>query len=81
MSRMTPKRIIYSDHAAGRLRGREITRQNVRRVVATGTRSKTLTMAGAQRWESRGVIGKREMSVIYIEGATELLVVTAQWIE
>lgn len=77
---MTPKRIVYSDHAAARLRERAITRQQVRRLLATGARSKATTLIGAQRWESRGSIAGRTASVIYIEKATTIEVVTVQWV-
>jgi hypothetical protein len=48
----------------------------VQTILATGERRKALTLAGAQRWASRGMIGAREVSVIYIESATDIEVIT-----
>lgn len=77
---VTPKIIVYSDHAAGRLRERGITRQMVRRLLATGAKGKATTVRGAQRWEASGKLGRRIASIIYIESASEILVVTVQWL-
>lgn len=77
---MTPKQIIYSDHASGRLRSRGITRQNVRWLLAQGNRTKAPTLSGVQRWECVGYLGHHEASVIFIEDATTILIVTVQWL-
>lgn len=78
---MTPKPIVYSDHARLRLRERHITREHVRWLVAQGRRTPSPTMGGAQRWSCRGCPdGRREAEVILIEDAERLTIVTAYWI-
>lgn len=76
---MTPKQIIYSDHAERRLRTRRITRQEVRRLLATGARTMAPTVSGAQRWQCAGKLGYDDAAVIFIEDATTILVVTVMW--
>jgi len=76
---VTLKRIVYSDHAERRLRAREITRQNVRRLLATGTRTRAPTTSGAQRWLCTGKLDRDEAVVVFIEDATTILVVTVMW--
>lgn len=73
---MTPKRIMYTGHAVVRLRGRHITRQDVRRLIATGVRSKAPTILGAQRWQCKGELGRDDATAIFIEDATTILVLT-----
>ena len=76
---VTPKQIIYSDHAELRLRTRRITRQNVRRLLATGIRTTAPTAIGAQRWQCTGKLDHDDAVVIFIEDATTILVVTVMW--
>src|SRR5665213_3275413 len=76
---VTPKQIIYSDHAEWRLRTRRITRQNVRRLLATGTRTTAPTAGGAQRWQCTGKLDHNDAILILIEDATTILVVAVMW--
>lgn len=78
---MTPKPIVYSDHARLRLKERHITREQVRWLIAQGHRTELPTAAGAQRWSCRGCPdGRREAEVIFIEDAEQITIVTAYWI-
>ncbi len=78
---MTPKLIVYSDHARLRVNERHITREYVRWLVAQGHRAPSLTAAGAQRWSCRGCPGgEREMEVIFIESAEQFTIITVYWI-
>lgn len=76
---MTPKQIRYSDHAAMRLRQRGITRQAVRAVLAQGLAEAARSDAGEPRWITWGKWKGRDLGVVYVERAAELLVVTVQW--
>lgn len=76
---VTPKRVMYTGHAVVRLRGRHITRQDVRRLIATGVRSKAPTAIGAQRWQCKGKLGRADAAVIFIEDAATILVLTVYW--
>jgi hypothetical protein len=78
---VTPKRIIYTGHAVVRLRGRQITRQDVRRLIATGVRSAAPTFAGPQRWQCEGQLGRDDAAVIFVEDATTILVLTVYWVD
>lgn len=60
---MTPKQILYSAHAAKRLRERRITRQQVRTVLAIGT----LDDAENGGLSKTAVIDGRTIRVIYRE--------------
>ncbi len=72
---MTHKRIEYSDHAAGRLPGRHITRQEVRWLLARGVRER---LTGSY-WMVRGDVGGSECHVVYLENQERVLVVTVEW--
>ena len=77
---MNAKRILYSDHARGRLRQRGITRQDVRWLLARRDRARKETRGGAQRWSCRGYLGTHEARVIFMEDATSQTIVTVEWI-
>ncbi len=74
---MTPKPIGYSIHARGRLRQRRITRQQVRWLLAQGTRQPI----GDHLYEVRGYLGKDEAKLIVREDAARVLIITVMWIE
>ena len=76
---MTPKQLHYSDHAARRLRGRGVTRQDVRWLLARGIHAFEPTFAGEQRQSRRGYLGHYEAKVIYIENAIRILIITVEW--
>ena len=73
---MTHKQIRYSIHAAKRLKERHITRGDVRWLIANGLREPADTRGGETRWQVSAKIGKRNLYVIFIEGAAEVEVVT-----
>lgn len=76
-----PKPIHYTTHAAERLKGRRITRQQVRWLLAQGVREPNHTAGGVQRWSCRGYLGTHEAAVIFTETATAITVITVMWIE
>jgi len=79
---MTNKRLIWNDHSAERLRRRGITRQMVRVTLETGLPGEAVTAPGAeQRHAKRLYFGTHEMQVVYIERATERLIVTVEWLD
>ena len=73
---MTYKRILYSTHAARRLRGRGITRAMVRQTLATGEAIETLTIVGAKQ---RFVRELRFGRGVYLEDSRDLTIVTVMW--
>lgn len=52
----------------------------MRWLLAQGNRTKAPTLSGVQRWECVGYLGHHEASVIFIEDATTILIVTVQWL-
>ena len=77
---MNAKRIVYSDHARGRLRQRRVTRQDVRWLLARGVREPIVTAGPTQYWSCRGYLGKDEARVVFIEDAMSQTIVTVEWI-
>ncbi len=83
---MNPKAIVYSAHAAGRLKERRITRQQVRWLLSSGIREtapeqgRRFTYDG-NVWQVRGYLGKREAAAIFVEDAHRILIITVEWIE
>lgn len=79
---MTYKRIEYSDHAVLRLRQRNITRHDVRWLLARGERTMEPTKPGAaQRFGCAGLLGKWLAKVIFLEDGHRIHVVTVEWVE
>src|SRR6267378_2502901 len=77
---VTPKQIWIGDHARKRFRARNITRQEIRWLIARGIRSTEPTLSGApQRWSCRGYLGREEAKVVFIEDAVAITLVTAEW--
>ena len=77
---MTPKLIVYSTHATGRMVLRGISRADVRGVLATGLYEPVPTRAGGEaRHAKRAYLGGREAKVVYVENATRVLVLTVEW--
>lgn len=75
---MNAKRILYSNHARKAIRQRKITRQDVRWLLARGERSVWPSKGPTTYWYARGIIGKREIGVLFIEDATSQLIVTVE---
>lgn len=73
---MSPSRLEISDHAAGRLRERQISRQAVRNCLAQGTLV-GLDIGG--RLVRTLTVGRRTLVVVYLEVKGGALVVTAYW--
>jgi len=73
---MTPSKLELSDHAADRLKLRQITRKQVRDCIYSGTLSGT-DLKG--RRVKRKKFGKRLLEVVYIEILAGYLVITAYW--
>lgn len=78
---MTPKLLRYSAHAAGRLRERRITRQAVRRILATGTREIAPPKYGRDRWVVWGAWRREPLGIVFVESATEIYLITVMWKE
>ena len=77
---MTYKNIEYSAHAARRMWERGVRRADVRRVLARGVWSSSLTLERRDpRFSKRGVIGRRELEVVYTEDAHRICVITVIW--
>lgn len=76
---MTYKAIIYDPHAAKMMKTRGIKRSDVRWLIAQGTRTKAPTFhSSEQRWKVVGTVGRRELGVVFIERANEILLVTVE---
>lgn len=76
---MTYKAIIYDPHAAAQMKVRGIKRADVRWLIASGIRTKAPTLhSSEQRWKVVGTVGKRELGVVFIERANEILLVTVE---
>ena len=69
---MTHKPIVYSAHAASRLKQRRITRREVRAVLATGAVS-ALTNGGTRR---DAMLDGRQIAVLYREDRQRLHILT-----
>ena len=66
----------YTDHAVAEMRKARITRQTVRTVLATGTRS-VEGSRGNDTYDAKTTdIRGRDVEVIYVENAERVLVVT-----
>ncbi|OGU03182.1 MAG: hypothetical protein A2085_00340 [Gemmatimonadetes bacterium GWC2_71_10] len=72
---MTWKRLVYRAHAARRLRERHITRQDVRHLLATGTRRRQ----GSTRWLIDGALGRWPARLVLYESADTVTVITVMW--
>ena len=70
------KPIQYHPHAVARLRGRKIRRQQVRELLATGTRRRQ----GAARWTVDGTLGRHAARLVILEDARSITVLTVMWI-
>lgn len=77
---MTYKNIIYSPHAADQMKERGFSREDVRWLLAEGSKTKERSV-GEQRWQCKGYLGKHEAGVVFIERQNEIEIVTVQWIE
>jgi hypothetical protein len=77
ISLVTAKQIWYSHHARLMLRARGFTRRDVRWLLAQGV----ATDLGGNVYDRRGYLRKKEVSLIYHENATRILVITIQEIE
>jgi len=77
---MTPKQIVFSDHATEQMRDREIRRSDIRWLLARGDRQMEPTLHGQQRWSCRGYLGNREAKVVFLEDATTIIIVTIMWV-
>lgn len=75
---MTYKPIIYSRHAAEMIKARRIKRADVRWLITSGIRSKAPTYRGEQRWKAVGTVMRRELGVVFIERANDILLVTVE---
>jgi len=75
---MTHKAIVYSRHAAEMAKARRISRADVRWLIARGVRTPAPTLHGEQRWKVVGKVGKRELGVVFIERANDILLVTVE---
>lgn len=74
---MTYKALVIPDHAFDRLQGRTFTRHDVRTVLAVGRRVPlTLRPATANRLAKQALIRGERLTVIYLENAHEIEVVT-----
>lgn len=73
---MSPARLELSDHAALRMKVRQITRMQIRRCVAIG-RMVAIDVNGRAVKECR--IRNRVLVVVYIEVTGGALIVTAFW--
>lgn len=76
---MTHKQLIIPGHAAQRMAERGITKLDVRWLLARGIHSLEETWGGTQRHGKRGMVGHREAMVVYIETATTIELITAEW--
>ena len=79
---MTYKNIEYSAHAARRMWERGVRRADVRRVLARWVWSSLHTPPLERRdprFSKRGVIGRRELEVVYTEDAHRICVITVIW--
>jgi hypothetical protein len=77
---MNAKRILWTNHAARRLRQRHITRQDVRWLLARGIRTVIPTEGPTTYWSCRGYLGKWEANVVFVEDATSQLIVSVEWV-
>jgi hypothetical protein len=77
---VTHTRIIYGAHVIERMDERGIGRSDVKWLLAEGARQAEGSRAGTTYWSRRGYPGKQEAKVVYIETATEIILVTAEWI-
>jgi len=79
---MTHKATIYSRHAAERLKERGITRWEVQAILHRGIYQQEFS-EGEPRHSKRLVLperhGEREIMVVYIERATERVIVTVEF--
>lgn len=75
---MNAKRILYTTHARKAIRARHITRQDVRWLLARGIREVIPTTGPTTYWGCRGVVGTRELHVVFIEDATSQRIVTVE---
>ena len=79
---MTPKQIVYGDHAEQRLRERGMRRTAVRWLLAQGVRERQPTLTGGpQRWGCRGYLGHHEARVVFVEDAHTITVITVEWLD
>ena len=79
---MTNKPLGFTAHAIGRMVRREVTRQMVRDTLAAGLPGEAFTPpGGAPRLAKRLYFGAHELQVVYIESATERLVITVEWLD
>ena len=79
---MTYKNIEYSAHAARRMWERGVRRADVRRVLARGVWSSLHTPPMERRdprFSKGGVIGRRELEVVYTEDAHRICVIPVIW--
>ena len=72
---MTWKRILYRMHTVRRLRERRITRQQVRQLLATGTRRRQ----GGTRWVAEGALDRWPARLVFQESADTITVITVMW--
>jgi len=76
---VTYKRVVYSAHAARRLRERSITRAMVRKVLAVGDSFDVSSSSGKNRRGREYHFGGRLLRVVYVESSQDHLVITAMW--
>ena len=74
---MNWKPVVYRDHAVRRLRERDITRRDVRQLLATGN----WTPQGTNRWLVDGVLEGCRARLAVHEDARQITVMTAMWID
>lgn len=73
---MTHKAIVYDDHARLRMDEYSVSPREIKWLLARGLRVRTRTDGGAQRWLATGVYDGRELGVVFIETAHQLILVT-----
>lgn len=77
---MSPKRLLLDPHAQDNIRERGITRGEIRWLLARGTSVPAEQHpTGERRYAKSGYLGRKQATVVYLENAERIYVITIMW--